>query len=161
MTDYPVQCFDNNGEPYGRFINPYENQKLADLEWEEFEAFAAANTFPFPSGTIGKTYEGDEVEVVWQYFAELNGISDDWIDCDQRWYDVMNKNSVCPTRTMFCLSQPVEKEPETVDLLRCSCGKEGIKGVDVWQPFAPHRNTVICETCWNKFQDWQRKQEAT
>lgn len=56
------------------------------------------------------------------------------------------------------MDQPVEKEPDTVERLICGCGKQGIKGIDVWQPFAPYHDTVICKACWDKFIDWQKQQ---
>lgn len=179
MTEYPVQCFDNNGEPYGRYLNPnpeykYSSDYQKSKIYQAFEMFSYHNTFPFPSGTIGKTYERDEVEILYQYFAELNGITD-WIDCDQRWYDTMNKNSVCPTRAMFCLPQPVEKEPETVELTEYrkitgfntpeerKAYEEGRDDeqkvlIDFIRNWKGATNSGLGEILYNKFIDWQKQQ---
>lgn len=223
MTDYPVQCYDCNGEPYGRYVNnfkiDYDTLKFnvpgwlsEDIERDEveFEAFADENTFPFPSGTIGKTYERDEVEVVLQYFAEWNG-SEEWFDCDRDWFDAISRKSVCPTREIFRLvisktetttqpvdhsktcescqqttllaendrqDQPVEKEPETVDQAehkkitgfdtpaeRISY-EEGYNDaisvcMDYIRKWKGKRNSELGMLLDAKFQDWQKKQEAS
>lgn len=155
MTDYPVQCYNINGEPYGRYVNPH-NKYHEDMAHSEFEAFAEANTFPFPSGTIGKTYERDEVEVVWQIRPKTQ--RNYWRNITHDQYLESANADVADYRQIFRLTQPVEKEPETVERLTCSCGVEGIKGVDVWKPFLPYYDTVICKSCWDKFQDWQKQQ---
>lgn len=180
MTEYLVQCFDNNGEPYGRYCNPHKEYKgikpfeTLNIEWQNFEFFAETYTFPMPGAEIGKTYETGEVEVVFQYFAELNGISDDWIDCDQVWYDVMNKNSVCPTRAMFCLTQPVEKEPETVEQAEHKkitgfdspserkAYEEGYDDainvcMDYIRKWKGTTNSGLGEVLYNKFNEWQKQ----
>lgn len=109
MTEYPVLCFDNNGEPYGgpEVKNPIifncscEGCKKA-VKWVE------SNTFPFPSGTIGKMYEKDEVEKIQQTF---DLILKKWFDTDMQSREMQYK-----TRQIFRLTpQPVEKEPETVE----------------------------------------------
>lgn len=175
MTDYPVQCYNNNGEPYGRYCNPFEEYtgikpfESLNGRWEIFEDFAESNSFPMPGAEIGKTYDRDQVEVVWQMCErdEDSAFSFDWVDDEFGMHRKYSNDFPDDYRQIFRLisktetTQPVEKEPETVDRLTCSCGKEGIKGVDVGQPFAPYSDRVICKTCWNKFQDWQKKQEAS
>lgn len=59
---------------------------------------------------------------------------------------------------MALAASSCKKEPETAERLICGCGKQGIKGIDVWQPFAPYHDTVICKACWDKFIDWQKQQ---
>lgn len=82
MTPHKVQCYNNNGEPYGRYVvthpgagRPYFSKKEAKCIYDEYsklQDFVETNKFPFPSGTIGKTYERDEVEI--EYQMKENGV---------------------------------------------------------------------------------------
>lgn len=75
MTDYPVQCFDNNGEPYGRYVTKLTTMHI-NCGCNTCKEILALSTFPFSSGIIGKTYERDEVEVVEQILTMV----DMWLD---------------------------------------------------------------------------------
>lgn len=120
MTDYPVQCFEHKGKPYGRYCNLLTDGHLYSLMQAEFEAleiFAEHNTFPFPSGIIGQTYDRDEVEVGYQsrYLNDLLTI--DFSDCSFEEYQHAYRScSSLSVRQIFRLiPQSVEKEPETVE----------------------------------------------
>lgn len=152
MTEYPVQCFEHNGEPYGRYKNPYGSEinhpvhgtiESRDIGWDEFNQFAEANAFPMPGGTIGKTYKRDEVEVEYQYFAEWNNGIEEWLECDRAWFDAISRKSVCPTRQIFRLiPPPVEKEPETVHVVCEECEGSGI----VKGPYGKQ----LCNSCYGQ-----------
>lgn len=111
MTEYPVQCFEHNGEPYGRYANPYispDGVYHPNSKFHDFETFAESNTFPFSSGTIGKTYERDEVEVVTEF---KDGYLPEWKKTIVPGY---HKDLDHPTRQAFYLvdkfiPKPVEK----------------------------------------------------
>lgn len=114
MTEYPVQCFGHNGEPYGRYCNPHGEYPPYIKPWHEFEKYAKENTFPMLGAEIGKTYEREEIEVVWQI---KNGYYKEWENME----GVKNPDPSTfaaagyETRQIFRLTQPVEKEPETVE----------------------------------------------
>lgn len=138
MTEYPVQCFEHNGEPYGRYCNPVEVNSEIDLHnWKDFETFSKEYTFPMPSGTIGKTYEMDEVEVAsqaWEF---------DWVDAtltiDQY------KSISFDTRQIFRLiPQPVEKEPVSMKKVKCDkCYGSGF--------YSSKYGQAACEKCNNGY----------
>lgn len=134
MTPHKVECFTGpNGEPYGRYENSVEfkNGPENDLEWLEMDRVINLNTFPFPSGIIGKTYERDDVEVVWQVWDTILVGSGMRRRFDKGWRDRIgslkytqpseNSMLVYKYRAIFNLiPQAVEKEPETVKHAECA-----------------------------------------
>jgi hypothetical protein len=158
MTPHKVQCFDNNGEPYGRYVNPHPEYigikpfEYLNGQWEIFEDFTESNTFPFPSGTIGKTYERDEVELGLQVHMKSK---DKWEDRDISEIDAYTfKGSEWDTRQIFRLiPQPVEKEPETVEqaIERLTSDGFGLNSENYIVGFMRG---------FKEGADWQKKQEA-
>lgn len=107
MTQHKVECFEHNGEPYGRYVNPYFIDNLLKPGYAEFESFVNSNKFPFPGGTIGKTYERGEVEV--QYHMKEG----------ERWYRMGHGERMMKLmperkwkRIFHLIHQPAEKELE-------------------------------------------------
>lgn len=173
MTEYPVQCYDNNGEPYGRYVTLVNNENCHDYKERYgidgfvcrdsddcFCKYSEANTFPFPSGTIGKTYERDEVEVVKQrFYPDKN----DWVDCNDHVFSSINKFSTYPyARQIFRLiPQPVEKEPDPIISSRQYI--EEVYGTSTFARSIECKDAESLMDMMDDFLDWavQKKQEAS
>lgn len=162
MTEYPVQCYNNNGEPYGRYVNPYGDYPLYIHPWHQFEKLADANTFPFPSGTIGKTYERDEVEGGYQYQRR----SGQWVDIrvlniptevQVEFYKKAGLNVRCIFRL---IPQPVEKEPET--LISSRQYIEEVYGTSTFARSIECKDAESLMDMMDDFLDWSmQKQQST
>lgn len=178
MTPHPVECFINNGEPYGRYVLPegFEHSFLM-IGWSSPSSFINVNTFPFPSGSIGKTYEREEVEVIeldddleiaiyesksiFRLVPQPVGHSKTPDSCNQT--DLLSENSR--------QSQPVEKEPETaeenarIENLNNSYNNRASKEISTGDAIstldeANGYNKGFYDG-WKAATDWQKKKEAS
>lgn len=181
MTPHKVQCLDNNGEPYGRYVRCRQSEGERNyLEDKSFIEIVRSNIFPFPSGTIGKTYEIDEVEVTEQIYLTL---SEGWIDIEhltpesKKRFKVISsdtgsiRDALFHYRQIFRLTQPVEKEPETVSISQMNeafdkalWGKEPETVEQAATEYADSQHTAFKGSLYRAFiagVDWQKKQEAS
>lgn len=100
-----------DGQPYGRFVNPFAKfwASLLQPDWVRFEAYADKHQHPFPGAIIGDVIEADKVEVVWQ--IQLPFFKDD------EWEDVLESDETTGVerRTIYRLKQHSMSQVKATD----------------------------------------------
>lgn len=157
MTPHKVQCYEHNGEPYGRSYGNIHPDTFCPNNCLEL---------PFPSGTIGKTYERDEVEVGYQSMYIDGYLSLDFKDCSFEQYKtaymLFGSNTV--QKIFRLIPQPVEKEPEIVEQeLSSRQYIEQVYGTSTFARSIECKDAESLMDMMDDFLDWamQKKQEAS